>query len=129
MMTLSPTRPANHDPTVADSIDDQVVGVAATKDVDVASNFSDADNDVLTYMAESGDTTIATVAVSGSMLTITGVAEGTAAITVTATDPDGESASDAFDVAVSAANHAPQVATEIADQSTSRSRPLIPRSA
>ena len=107
---------ANHDPTVDNPILDQMVEVGATTaEIDLSTVFGDPDDDALTYTAESGDTTMATVAVSGSMLEITGVAVGTAGITVTATDPDGASASDAFEVTVSAANRAPQ-ATEIADQ-------------
>ena len=107
---------ANHDPTVARPIDDQNVGLDASVDVNVAGNFSDADNDALTFTAASDDATKATVTVSGSVLTITGEAEGSAGITVTATDPSGASASDAFDVTVSAANHDPTVASPIGDQ-------------
>ena len=59
--------------------------------MDVSSYFSDADtSDTLTYTASSGMEMYATVEVAGSMLTITGVAAGTATITVTATDMDGE---------------------------------------
>ena len=102
--------PENNAPTVDRPIDDQMVAMGASIEVDVAGNFTDADGDDLTFTAMSDDTTMATVEVDGSMLTITGVAEGSAEITVTASDGNGGSASDAFDVTVSgAANNAPEV--------------------
>ena len=112
------TDPAeNNAPTVATPIADQMVAMGGSIDVDVASNFSDADNDDLTFTAVSDATDTATVAVNGSVLTIAGVAEGSAEITVTANDGNGGMVSDAFDVTVSgAANNAPTVATPIADQ-------------
>ena len=55
--------------------------------MDVSGYFNDADmDDTLTYTASSDMTMYATVAVSGSMVTINGVAAGMATITVTATD-------------------------------------------
>ena len=56
--------------------------------------FSDADMDMLTYSAESDmmDWYATVSMVDGSMVTITGVAEGMATITVTAMDPDGATA-------------------------------------
>ena len=79
------------------TIDDVTVDVGATTDVDVADNFS---GDGLTYSAESSDTDVATVVVEGSVVTVTGVADGTATITVTATDADDETAEQSFDVTV-----------------------------
>ena len=59
--------------------------------MDVSGYFSDADTgDTLTYTAMSDMTSYATVSVSGSMLTITGVAPGSATVTVTATDTAGD---------------------------------------
>ena len=66
--------------------------------VDVASNFSDTD--ALTFVAASGDMGIATVEVSGSVVTITPVAEGMATITVTATDLADQTATQTFTVSV-----------------------------
>jgi len=69
--------------------------------------FTDADGDALTITAESSDTEVLEVAtvvdestrtVTG--LRVTGVAEGTATVTVTAADADGNRVSDAFDVTV-----------------------------
>ena len=62
--------------------------------------FVDPDGDELTYSAESSDPSVATVSVTGSVLTVRAEALGTATGTVTATDPGGLSASVTFDVTV-----------------------------
>ena len=49
--------------------------------------FSDADGDALNYAATVSDVAIAAVSVSGSVLTIEGVAPGMAVVTVFASDP------------------------------------------
>ncbi len=54
--------------------------------VDVSGNFSDADNDTLTYTASSSDTSVATVSMSNAQITITPIAAGSATITITASD-------------------------------------------
>ncbi|MCY4473847.1 MAG: Ig-like domain-containing protein, partial [Chloroflexi bacterium] len=80
--------------------------------------FSDADGDSLTITASSSAPSIATASVSAdySSITVTAKSEGTATITVTAQDADGNTASDAFDVTVSAPpNNAPTISSAIAD--------------
>ncbi len=57
--------------------------------VDIASAFTDADGDALTYGASSAHASLATVSLSGSTVTVTPLSGGTAKITVTATDVDG----------------------------------------
>ena len=111
-------------PDVASAIAD-VSGLEAgdTRDVSLAGVFSDADGDALTVTASSGDEAIATVSVAAdhSALTVAGVAEGTATVTVTAQDSDGNRVSDAFEVSVVAPpppatpNQAPTVASALAD--------------
>ncbi len=66
--------------------------------VDVSGNFSDPDNDTLTYTAESDDTGVATVEVSGSSVAVTPVAAGSSDITVPATDPSNATATQIFTV-------------------------------
>ena len=109
-------------PVVASNIGD-VSGLeaGATREVSLSGVFSDPDGDSLTITAES-DEAIATVSVAsdGSNLTLAGVSEGTATVTVTAEDSDGNSVSDAFDVEVAAQqqeppNQAPTVSAAIAD--------------
>ncbi len=103
-----PFPPSNVPPTVASQISDKTftVGDAATTIV-LEDKFSDADGDTLRYTAISSQPGVATasVPVTGSSLTLTPVAAGTATITVTARDrpprvPGGLSVSQSFDVTV-----------------------------
>ncbi len=106
---------ANQAPMAEGTIDDQglVVGDEAT--VDVSANFSDPDGDELTYTATSSDTTVATVATEGAMVTITAVGAGSATVTVTATDPGELSATQEFGVTVTEANEPPMAEGTIDD--------------
>ena len=90
-------------PTVASAIAD-VSGLdeGSTREISLSGVFSDADGDSLTITAASSNDTVATVSVADdySSLTLAGKAEGTATVTVTAQDSDGNSVSDAFDITV-----------------------------
>lgn len=55
---------------------------------------------VLSHSASSDDTAVVTVAVNGTNLEVTPVGEGSATITVTATDLDGQSTQQTFNVSV-----------------------------
>jgi hypothetical protein len=80
----------------------QVGGTPTT--VDVAKYFHEPQGEALTYEATSSKPAVATVSVKGSVVTITGVAAGTATITVSANDPGGLASPDhTFDVTVTAA--------------------------
>ena len=68
--------------------------------LDVSPYFTDADGDALTYTAASSHPAATTAAVSGSTLTLSAVRRGAATVTVTATDPDGLTATQVFGVAV-----------------------------
>ena len=84
-VTVNPR--VNRAPTAVGTIASQTVkmgGNAAS--VDVRGNFSDADGDTLTYTVSSSDKYKATASVSGSTVSITPVAAGSATITVTASD-------------------------------------------
>ena len=100
---------ANQAPEAVGTIDAQTLTVGGDPAaVDVADNFSDPDGDELAYSAASSDEAVATVAAEGSMVTITPVAEGSATVTVTATDPGGLSAEQTIAVSVQGpANQAP----------------------
>ena len=105
-------------PTVAWAIADvSELEVDATHEVSLSGVFNDADGDSLTVTANSSNDAIATVAVAAdySGLTLTGKSAGTATITVTAQDSDGNTVSDAFDVTVIKVNNPPTVASAIAD--------------
>ena len=62
-------------------------------------------------------TAVATASVSGSNVTIEGVAAGSATVTVTASDPGGLSATQSISVTVEAVNQAPVAEGTIDDQS------------
>lgn len=68
--------------------------------VDLSQYFEDPDDDVLTYSATSNRTGVVTIGVSGSTLTLTPVAVGSATVSVTATDHGGLSASRSVSVTV-----------------------------
>ena len=73
---------------------------ASPYQVDVAAHFSDPDGDPLTYAADSSDQSVATVSTTGSTLSVTPIAKGTATITVSATDPHNLAATQQFPVTV-----------------------------
>ena len=93
---------------------------------DIASNFSDPDNDSLTYSEITSDSTVATASVSGSVVTVIPVAVGSATITVTAQDPGGLSATQTIAVAV-VANQAPTVVGTVAAVTLTAGRPAATR--
>ena len=103
----------NRAPRAVGEIAAQSVTVDDTVTVDVSGNFSDPDDDALTYTAASSDDATAAVSVSGAMVTVTGVAAGSATVTVTATDPGGLSAMQTFDVTVNAGNQGPEISDTI----------------
>ena len=93
--------PVNDAPLAVGSIPTQQLeegGPPAT--LEVAPYFEDADDEVLTYQAESSDQSVTTVTVAGSTLTLTAVVTGNTAVTVTATDAAGLAATQTFGVAV-----------------------------
>ena len=104
----------NRAPRAVDTIEDRVVEVDSVVVVDVAAYFADPDRDSLAYSAASSDATRATVAMSGSVLTVTGSASGAATVTVTAADPGGLTAGQVFGVAVP--NRPPVVSDRIGDR-------------
>ena len=73
-----------------DSIATRILRVADSQTVDLSGYCSDADGHPLAYTANSSDTSTVTVSVTGSSLTLTGVAVGSADIAVTATDNPGD---------------------------------------
>ena len=105
---------ANRPPEAADFIGTQTVYVGESIELHLAGRFRDPDGDELTYTAVSSDADVARVSVAGLQASLTGVALGNARVTVTATDPGGLSAEQAFGVAVrNRSNRAPVVADSI----------------
>ena len=104
-VTVNPALPPpNRAPVAQGSVSvPELTAGAAAHQVDVASHFTDPDGDALTYKATSSPASVATVGVNGSTLVITPVSQGTATITVTVTDPAGETAMLSFSVRVNPA--------------------------
>ena len=75
--------------------------------IDLSNHFSDDEDDELEYHASSDNEGVVTVAVSGSMLTITVVAPGTATISVTVADDANNQVRGSFTVMV--VNQAPMI--------------------
>ena len=99
--TATPVAP-NASPRVVAPITDQTLTVGdSTTTLDLSSNFSDPDGNLLSYSASSSNPSVVTASTSGSQLTLTPVAAGTAAVTVNAVDPSGAGVSDQFSVTVS----------------------------
>ncbi|MCY4508087.1 MAG: hypothetical protein OXG35_14190, partial [Acidobacteria bacterium] len=113
-------RPAgpNRPPTAVGTLPDRRlpdVG-AATLDVDVSPAFADPDGDALTYAVSSSAPRVVSVLAAGPRVKLTAVAEGTATIRVTATDPGGLTATQTFTVTVggtSAPFTDPEIAPEV----------------
>ena len=91
---------ANRAPEAVDSIPAVETAAGEVYAVDVSDAFSDPDGDSLSYEAVTSDAAVAAVSVSGGVVTVEGVAEGAATVTVTASDPDGLSAQQSFRVTV-----------------------------
>ena len=113
--------PASRAPTANGTISDSAKKVGhSAYSVDLSAYFTDPDGDTLTYAAVSSDTAKATVSLSSATLSVTPVAEGTATITATATDPSGAFATQSFTMTVKPANRAPTVTNTIPGQTIER---------
>ena len=66
--------------------------VGRSVELNVESYFDDPDGDALAYTASVSDSAVAGIRIGGSVVTIRGLSEGRATITVTATDGDDLSA-------------------------------------
>ena len=84
------TGPANRPPEAVGSLPPLTIGIdEGPVPVEVSGAFRDPDGDALTYGASSTAPWVARVSVSGSRVTVTPVAAGTASVEVTATDDGG----------------------------------------
>ena len=95
----------NRAPTVARAVADRTLAPgSAAMAVDLASAFSDPDGDTLSYAAMSSDADRLLVARNGTQVTVTPGAPDRYVVTLRATDPDGLSAVEVFNVTVTAGN-------------------------
>ena len=112
-----PPPPPNQAPQAVGAIPPQSVNTGETATLDVASYFRDPDGGTLTYTATTSNPGVVSVAVSGSSLTLVGVADGTATVTVTAADRGGLTAAQSVAVTVQTPNRAPETVGAIPAQS------------
>ena len=106
----------NRAPVSVGRIPDAETFVGDSVEIAVAVYFDDPDGDALTYAVASSDPSVATASVVGPTLRATGVGQGTATMTVTASDPGGLSATETFTVTVS--NRSPEAVGQIDDAET-----------
>ncbi len=104
--SVEPRPPQDFAPTVVESFEAQtLVAERERLMINFTTAFRDPEEQSLRYSAESSDASVLTVSMSGSVLTITPLAEGSATATVKATDPGGNSATITISVTVNAAAH------------------------
>ena len=106
----------NRAPEAVGTIPNQMVATGSAETVDVSSYFRDPDGDVLTYEAASSAAAVISVSLSGTTLTMVGVADGMATVTVTARDPGALAAEQSFRVTVATPNRAPEAVGTIPDR-------------
>ena len=92
--------PVNRSPVPAATLLNRTLAPDNTLNVDVSGAFVDPDGDALSFTAVSSAPQVVTVAVTGAFVMLAAAREGAATIRVTATDPGGLSATQAFTVTV-----------------------------
>ncbi len=88
----------NRGPVAVRTLANRSVLVGRPLSVDVSSHFSDPDGDALTYAATSSSASVIVAQETEGQLSIQAAAPDTAVITVSATDPGGDSAELSFEV-------------------------------
>ena len=89
---------AGQAPTLGATLPDRSLTSGQNVTIDLADAFED--DQTLTYEARTSNADVVRASVDGDELTLTPVAEGTATVTVTARDPDGNAATQTFAVTV-----------------------------
>lgn len=104
--SVEPITPRDLAPTAVETFESQTL--TAERDrltIDFGTAFRDPEEQTLRYSAESSDVSVLTVAMSGSVLTITPLTEGSATVSVKATDPGGNNATITISVTVNPPAH------------------------
>ena len=98
-----PSAERNKAPTAVGTLPDRTLAPgAAPVTIDMATKFTDPDNDTLTYAAVSSDTARLAIAQNGSMVTLTPGSPGSVLVTLHATDPGGLTTVRGFTVTITA---------------------------
>ena len=101
---------ANQPPAAAGVLPDRDLMRHDRLDLDLSAAFADPDGDALSYAVTSSAPEVVTVLASGARLTLAAVGTGAATIRVTAVDPGGLSATQAFAVTVTLGPNLPPAA-------------------
>ena len=91
---------ANRAPAPVGRLPALTLRAGGVRSVNVASAFEDPDDDPLTFEATSSDALVATASATGLSVRVSAVWPGTVEVTVTAEDPGGLQAEQAFEVTV-----------------------------
>ena len=95
-------------PQAEGSIPAQTIAAGRQASLDLVAYFSDPNGDALAFAATVSNGAVATVSVSGTVLTIVAAGPGMAVVTVFASDPGGLSATQRTQVTVETPNQAPE---------------------
>ena len=97
----------NRAPVAGDTIPSLTLHAGKHDTLDAAAFFADPDGDTLVFEAAAAASEVASAVAGAGLVVVTGVRRGETAVTVTASDPDGLSASQAFRVTVPNSGPAP----------------------
>ncbi len=104
--SVQPRTPDDFAPTVVETFEAQTLTAERERlTISFATAFKDPEERPLTYSAESSDASVVMATMSGPVLTIDPLAEGTATVSIRATDPGGNSATITISVTVNAPAH------------------------
>jgi len=104
--SVEPRPPEDFPPRAVETFESQTLTAERERlMIDFATAFEDPEGRPLSYSAESSDVSVLTVAMAGPVLTITPLAEGSATVSVKASDPGGNSATITIPVTVNAPAH------------------------
>ena len=104
--SVEPRPPEDFPPRAVETFEAQTLTAERERlMIDFATAFEDPEGRTLSYSAESSDVSVLTVAMAGSVLTITPLAAGSATVSVKASDPGGNSATISIPVTVNAPAH------------------------
>ncbi|MYA43577.1 MAG: hypothetical protein F4Z31_17760 [Gemmatimonadetes bacterium] len=101
----------NRGPVVVDAIPALTMGVGREAAMELGSYFGDPDGDGLAFAAVAADSTVVAISLDRGSVTVTAISKGESMVTVTATDTEGLTAAQVFEVTVP--NSAPALVHEI----------------
>lgn len=96
----TPPEPENPPPEAVGTIPDQELFIGEEWSVGLVQYFTDTDDDTLTYAAEALDDSVISVRVQADTLWVEALSQGSTSVTATATDTEGGSARQSFEVTV-----------------------------